>query len=49
MMITMIMTMLIHMMIMLMITMMIIMLIFRHECDYFEGLDPMRAHELSGS
>ena len=48
MMITMIMTMLIHMMIMLMI-MMIIMLIFRHECDYFEGLDPMRAHELSGS
>ena len=49
MMITMIMTMLIHMMIMLMIMMMIIMLIFRHECDYFEGLDPMRAHELSGS
>ena len=48
MMITMIMTMLIHMMITLMI-MMIIMLIFRHECDYFEGLDPMRAHELSGS
>ena len=38
------------MMIMLMIMMMmIIMLIFRHECDYFEGLDPMRAHELSGS
>ena len=49
MMITMIMTMLVHMMIMLMIMMMIIMLIFRHECDYFEGLDPMRAHELSGS
>ena len=49
MMITMIMAMLIHMMIMLMIMMMIIMLIFRHECDYFEGLDPMRAHELSGS
>ena len=49
MMITMIMTMLIRMMIMLMIMMMIIMLIFRHECDYFEGLDPMRAHELSGS
>ena len=49
MMITMIMTMLIHMMIMLMIMMMIVMLIFRHECDYFEGLDPMRAHELSGS
>ena len=49
MMITMIMTMLIHMMIMMMIMRMIIMLIFRHECDYFEGLDPMRAHELSGS